>query len=198
MIDIILSFFKMRNERKTLRQTSIHYFSGYFIFDFLSVLPSLIAKGSDNSKLYAFRLTRFVHANRLFKLFGMVLTKFLFSRGYNKMKVRDYVDLLTLFIFVIFATHILACIWCYFGMRDRFLPIDQKFTWVNLNTNTMSDGTQVVEFDQNNVFQIYIFSIYFVLQTLTTVGYGDYTGKDRYERIFGMVLEVRLLLFYFL
>lgn len=39
---------------------------------------------------------------------------------------------------------------------------------------------------------MYIFSIYFILQTLTTVGYGDHTGSTTNEYIFCMILEVRL------
>lgn len=33
-------------------------------------------------------------------------------------------------------------------------------------------------------------SIFFVLETITTVGYGDFTGGTTYERIFTMFLEV--------
>ena len=66
--------------------------SGYFIFDFLSVFPGLVGNKSQNFRLYAFKLTRFVHTNRLFKLFGAIMNRFLISRGYNIMKVRDYVE----------------------------------------------------------------------------------------------------------
>lgn len=102
---------------------SLNY-RGYFIFDFLSVFPGFIAKGSDGFSLYAFKLTRFVHTNRLFIMFNTILVKLLQARGCskakndvntNKMKVQDNVDLLSLFVFVIFVTHMLACVWCYLG-----------------------------------------------------------------------------------
>jgi hypothetical protein len=63
-------------------------------------------------------MTRFVHTNRLFKLFNTILVKFLQTRGYNRMKVQDNVDLLSLFLFVVFSTHMLACLWCYLGFLD--------------------------------------------------------------------------------
>jgi hypothetical protein len=154
-------------------------YSGYFIFDFLSVIPGLIGKKAENLSLYAFRLTRFVHTNRLFKLFGLVMNKFLLSRGYNVMKVRDYVDLVILFLFVFFATHLLACFWCFLGRLDYGLPIEEKFSWINSDNN---------KFDENDFESLYIFSIYFILQTLTTVGYGDHTGTNKYEYIFCMIL----------
>ena len=93
------------------------------------------------------------------------------------MKVRDYVDLVTLFLFVFFATHLLACFWCFLGRIDYHEPV--KTSWVSL------DG-----FDPSDFRTIYIFSVYFVLQTLTTVGYGDHTGNTEYEHIFCMILEV--------
>jgi hypothetical protein len=155
--------------------------SGYFIFDFLSVFPGLVGNKSQNFRLYAFKLTRFVHTNRLFKLFGAIMNRFLISRGYNIMKVRDYVDLVTLFFFVFFATHLLACFWCFLGRLDYHLPQDQKFSWVNFNS-----------FDEKDFASMYIFSIYFILQTLTTVGYGDHTGSTTNEYIFCMILEVSL------
>jgi hypothetical protein len=94
------------------------------------------------------------------------------------MKVRDYVDLVTLFVFVFFATHLLACFWCFLGRLDYKLPVDDKFSWINTNS-----------FDEKDFTSLYIFSVYFILQTLTTVGYGDHTGSTTYEYIFCMVLE---------
>jgi hypothetical protein len=65
--------------------------SGYYIFDFLSVFPGLVGNKSQNFRLYAFKLTRFVHTYRFFKLFGAIMNRFLITRGYNIMKARDYV-----------------------------------------------------------------------------------------------------------
>jgi hypothetical protein len=105
--------------------------------------------------------------------------------GYKRMNVQDKVDLLSLFIFVIFTTHMLACVWCLLGLSDQDLPPEQRKSWVyKMN----SDGTY--DFDENNSRQIYIFAVYWILETLTTVGYGDYTGNCRNEYLFTMVLEV--------
>lgn len=80
------------------------------------------------------------------------MNKFLLSRGYNVMKVRDYVDLVTLFLFVFFATHLLACFWCYLGRLDYGYPPDQRFSWVSTS-----------DYSQDDFSSIYIFSIYFIL-----------------------------------
>ena len=86
-------------------------------------------KNSSSISFYAFKLTRFAHSNRLFKLFGAIMNRFLVARGLNIMKVRDYVDLVTLFIFVFFATHLLGCFWCFLGRLDYYDTV--KTSWVN-------------------------------------------------------------------
>jgi hypothetical protein len=53
-------------------------------------------------------------------------------------------------------------------------------------------------FDENDFASMYIFSIYFILQTLTTVGYGDHTGSTTNEYIFCMILEVMVNVLHFL
>lgn len=95
------------------------------------------------------------------------------------MKVKDNVDLLSLFLFSIFSTHILACIWCYLGRMDMHQEFENRKSWV-----------YAINVDDHDSATIYITSLYYILQTITTVGYGDYTGSTRYEYLFAMVLEV--------
>ena len=45
------------------------------------------------------------------------------------------------------------------------------------------------DFADYNNFQVYVFSLYWVFQSITTVGYGDYTGNRSIEYMFTMVLE---------
>lgn len=44
--------------------------------------------------------------------------------------------------------------------------------------------------DTEDDLDLYILSFYFVVTTVTTVGYGDYSPDNRYERIFCMFLMV--------
>ena len=43
--------------------------------------------------------------------------------------------------------------------------------------------------DLNDRYTVLITAIYWVITTLTTVGYGDYKGYQRNEYIFQMVIE---------
>lgn len=47
-----------------------------------------------------------------------------------------------------------------------------------------------------NYGSIYVGSVYWILETITTVGYGDYFGRVRREYIFSMCLEFIGLTFY--
>jgi hypothetical protein len=88
-------------------------------------------------------------------------------------------------VFILFATHLLACFWCFLGRLDfNIVDDNDKYSWVFENG-----------FDKNDVKTIYITAIYFILETLTTVGYGDYTGNTTNEYIFCMVLEVQIYFF---
>ena len=55
--------------------------------------------------------------NKFLTLLHFIFDKCLFVR-YNKTKLKDIVDLISLMIFVFFGTHLLACVWCYIGLRD--------------------------------------------------------------------------------
>ena len=53
-------------------------------------------------------------------------------------------------------------------------------------------------FDQgtNQQFSQYIFAFYWIFEVITTVGYGDYSGKTSNEYIFSIILEFLGLTFF--
>lgn len=81
----------------------------------------------------------------------------------------------------------LACFWCYLGLADSDLPVEDRRSWVFHK----ADGKYDFNFKDSK--EIYIFSVYWILETLTTVGYGDYVGHTQYEYLFTMILEVKYL-----
>jgi len=72
--------------------------------------------------------------------------------------------------------HMVACGWIYIGEREGW------GTWLtndNFNVSKANgDGTT-----------IYITSLYWVVTTLTTVGYGDIYGTTEEEYIYTMIVE---------
>jgi hypothetical protein len=106
-------------------------YRGYFIFDLVAVMPGLITY--ENFIVYPCKFARFVRTNRLFNLLNLVFDKCLFTR-YNKSKIKDIVDFVSLLIFVLFGTHLLACMWCYLGLRDQYLPEEKRESWAYVNS----------------------------------------------------------------
>ena len=77
-----------------------------------------------------------------------------------------------------------ACMWIYLGHIEDDLAIEERLTW-RFNPNLKED-----EFDTLvTKSQEYIFAVYWVLQAITTVGYGDYAGANGNEYLFTLLLE---------
>ena len=88
------------------------------------------------------------------------------------------------------ATNALACCWIYLGRLDKDSPYkadlayNGSLSWVyNWNNG----------FDPDDYKSLYIYSVYWILETITTVGFGDYYARVKYEYIFSMFLEVYLI-----
>jgi len=77
-----------------------------------------------------------------------------------------------IYVFFAFITlgHIAACVWLYVGRMDEDLPEGERQSWLYVNDLTgEGDGALPAS------VPAYLFSLYWVFETFTTVGYGDYT-----------------------
>ena len=87
----------------------------------------------------------------------------------------------------ILASHIVSCFWLIIA---------------ELVTNTpLFDGTWLNEFAKDPAYKgsdlsLYYISFYWTITTITTVGYGDISGTNNYERLFAsFVMVVGVILF---
>jgi hypothetical protein len=74
--------------------------------------------------------------------------------------------------------HIYACFWIYLG--DKYLLGDSGDPWLIANAE---------DFGSYNDRQIYVFSYYWIMETVSTVGFGDYAGGTKAEYLFSMIVE---------
>jgi hypothetical protein len=88
---------------------------------------------------------------------------------------------MVIFVGIIFTTHVVGCLWYMLAMADGFEPL----SWV------VRQGIQ-----DESVNMKYLQSIYWALQTLTTVGFGDIGAKTVNERIFAMLWMLIGIAFY--
>lgn len=75
--------------------------------------------------------------------------------------------------------HILTCFWIALGMMDGR-------TWLKEKVASLADGGE--EIDMEKHYSCYLLSLYFQIQTITTVGYGDVNPSNDHERLFVIIL----------
>ena len=91
---------------------------------------------------------------------------------------------------VMILGHWFACFWIYLGAYDLELASTMTPEEIEENQNNLSwmvvNG--FTDYKKND-YSIYVFAYYWVFEVITTVGYGDYTGKTMSEYGFSIVLE---------
>ena len=128
------------------------------------------------------RLYNLLRFSRLFKLIKFLRKVNIFKRFEEFLSIRQSVATLVSTIATIFiAIHIMACFWYFSCKFDEFSPN----TWV-VRYN-MQD---------NDIITLYITSIYWVILSLSTVGYGDLSAFTILEKILSIIWIGISLYFY--
>lgn len=192
-IDIVLTFFTSYYDSENSEQVYSHrkiaknYFRLWFWLDLFSIVPidkilnyflngkggklNILAKFPRIARLY--QLVRFIRLTKLTRLLKKRKTP---KNMESKLKLREGMQRLIFFTFFIFVSiHIFSCLWVFiaslgFGGQS----------WLSLKQQDLdSNGEQV-----GGNLQTYFISLYFVVQTFTTVGYGDVSPSNTGERFF--------------
>ena len=92
--------------------------------------------------------------------------------------------------------HAANCLWIVLGGRDVGKEEDERLSWMFLPDTQFSKDPRPA-YDQitdpessENLKSVYVFSMIFIQQTLTTVGYGNTSYQTELEWIFVMLLEM--------
>lgn len=108
---------------------------------------------------------------------------------YSKKRQNDLTSFCALILYVIYISHCCACL---------FIQLGKEMSCPGPTTDTSCTKSWIYEnaFDKKNYSSIYIFAFYWIFEVITTVGYGDYSGKTQNEYIFSILLEFLGLTFF--
>eukprot|EP00347_Sterkiella_histriomuscorum_P001048 403373535 len=195
--DLVLSFFSAYEDKKVgievrHKQIAIAYFKSWFVLDLLSCVPIQLmelqlesetqssgGKKSQTSSVKLLRLTRLprlyrlIRIIRLFKMLRLFKQQSSMKRLFDSIKMNaGIVRMISVTITVFFLVHLVGCFWFLSAKLDDFNPD----TWVvRLGYMDVEPSGQ------------YLASIYWALQTLTTVGFGDINAKTISEKIIAIL-----------
>ena len=190
IIDNIIPFFlalRINEQLQTdLKEIRKNYLKQYFLIDFLAAIPfHILFSIFDNKCNDIGYLSAPLYQNNLYYiLITLQLPKAIkvFRQNYLIQKIKDYLNQYEHFniylglyesisIFLI-GIHIVSCIFIFIGKN-------QYPGWI-IHYN----------FQDKNFFGLYFIAIYYIITTVTTVGYGDLLCITPIEKVFGLFMEI--------
>ena len=171
-LDILFNFFtsyRRPGEKITdVRLTTRHYLRGYFALDLIATLPlDAFFLGQEHLAIVGLPLVLVLRQFRLLRLVKLfVIFKRWERRAWGK---AGYLRLALLLILFLILIHWIACVW----FLAPYLADFPENSWVTAEGIAKEDlPTQ------------YIRSLYWVVTTVSTVGYGDVLPANDYEYLF--------------
>ena len=181
VLHICGNFITIRLEKNTRDAIDIafSYLKGFFILDLAATLPTIVS--AHHSSTHFLRVLHIVYINIVMQPLTEILNWAFPNSPYRRNKLLMFANYL---VFIIVTVHFAVCLWIYIG--DKYLFGDVHMPWRIANP----------EFLEYSDFQLYVFSVYWILVCITTVGYGDYSGGTVAEYCCSILFEfVGLLIF---
>ena len=194
IFDFLLQFIRAyydfdENLIKNNKKIFFNYINSWFFFDLICILPFFTLLKLHQKELFDYEfkstcryycqennilyLLTFLKMFKIIKLISRNQNKFIALLENNLSNIKFFNDWGSLFFQIILSIiflHVTACIHIFIG-RNSY-P-----NWIIENN-----------ISEDNYTTIYISSIYFLIATITSVGYGDISGYSRNEHIFQIFL----------
>jgi len=146
---------------------------GSFVLDVFSTIPMLILP--QTSQWFFLKFLRFIHIQQVYGTISTAVQYILSRMSFDKSTTEKASTILDMVTYLFSAIHILGCLWIGIGFAV-------ECSWLEAEGGGCNDGNKSVIPDRDN--EIYIQAIYFIITTLTTLGYGDFKGYTSPEYLF--------------
>ena len=189
ILDLIISFFRWfyNNEFKLINDSYLifnHYFYGYFLFDLIMAVPFYsiykykYQEKSDYNLLYDDKnyILKIVICLKAFKIFKLNQSKnnrlvYFFNRKFAKIYYMERIyQIIQLLFMIISMLNLFICFHIY--LAEISYP-----NWIV--SSNIGDYSFIDK---------YVASLYFIVATITSVGYGDIVCISKEETLFQIIL----------
>ena len=191
--DLIISFFRSyyNSDYKLVKSNKLilkYYFKYDFIFDFLSAIPIfsiskyICLRKNFHELCYKYEMPNNYIALKICSL--LKATKIKKVLGHKKNQALDrFIELISENYAIERTFIIFLYILKYIGIFHFFVCLH-----IFIGSHSYSNWLVLSESQNESFFHIYITSLYFIVTTLTTVGYGDIVCHSLLERIFQIII----------
>ena len=188
--DFLISFFRGYYDDncqmvKSNKKIFINYLQNDFLFDLIGALPInyLSKKWCDiNIKTFSYVINKKLITYKMLMLLKSIKIIKVLALKHNQ-PIQNFLGYIEgnffLFKLVSMSIFILNCIFCMHFLICFHIFISNQYypNWISVHN-----------FQNYSFLENYINSLYFIITTMTTVGYGDIVGISLIERIFQIIL----------
>jgi len=194
--DLFMNFFAITSNKETgepvadLRSIGFLYLTGWFPVDLVSVLPfdsvSFVLQTVDptaSESLSTLKILRIIRLARLIKLLRVVRASRLLNRYESGLGLSfSWISITKCSFGMLVIAHWLACA---FHLVPMFVDASPHESWIFAS-----------DIQDKKPLSRYLFSLYWSITTVTTVGYGDITPRNDFEMMWCTVFMVIGGIFY--